>query len=122
MALRPGPGQGRRLFVARDLARLFKREADIVETVEQAALLEVVDVEMNGAAVRPADRLVLEVDRYGGVGAALGVIHQQREDLLGDADRQDAVLEAVVVENVGEGRRDDAADAEIEQGPWRMLA
>src|SRR3712207_8927519 len=39
-----------------------------------------------------------------------------------DRDRQDAVLEAVVVKNVGEAGRDDAADAEIEQGPGRVLA
>src|SRR6185312_6538578 len=34
----------------------------------------------------------------------------------------DAVLEAVVVEDVGEARRDDAADAEIHQRPGRVLA
>ena len=39
-----------------------------------------------------------------------------------DADRQDAVLEAVVVEDVAERGRDHAADAEIEQRPGRVLA
>src|SRR5690606_33020182 len=39
-----------------------------------------------------------------------------------DRHRQDAVLEAVVVENIGEGGRDHAAYAEVEQRPWRMLA
>jgi hypothetical protein len=39
-----------------------------------------------------------------------------------DGDRQDAVLEAVVVEDVCEGCGDDAADAEVEQRPGRMLA
>ena len=41
--------------------------------------------------------------------------------LLGNADRQDTVLEAVIVENVGEASRDDAADAKIQQRPWRVL-
>src|SRR5712692_1613778 len=41
---------------------------------------------------------------------------------IGPADRQDAVLEAVVVEDVGEARRDDAADAEIQERPGRVLA
>ncbi len=36
--------------------------------------------------------------------------------------RQDAVLEAVVVEDVGEAGRDHAADAEVEQRPGGMLA
>ena len=44
------------------------------------------------------------------------------EVLGADLDRQDAVLEAVVVEDVGEAGRDDAADAEIEQRPGRVLA
>ena len=38
------------------------------------------------------------------------------------ADRQDAVLEAVVVEDVAERGRDHAADAEIQQRPRRVLA
>ena len=37
-------------------------------------------------------------------------------------DRQDAVLEAVVVEDVGERGGDHAADAEVEQRPGRVLA
>ncbi len=39
-----------------------------------------------------------------------------------DADRQHAVLEAVVVENIAERGRDHAADAEIHQRPGRVLA
>ena len=39
-----------------------------------------------------------------------------------DPDRQDAVLEAIVVEDVGEVGRDHAADAEVEQRPGRVLA
>ena len=38
-----------------------------------------------------------------------------------DPDRQDAVLEAIVVEDVGEVGRDHAADAEVEQRPGRVL-
>ena len=39
-----------------------------------------------------------------------------------DADRQNAVLEAVVVEDIAERGRDHAADAEIQQRPRRVLA
>ena len=60
--------------------------------------------------------------RDDGVGAALGVVHQLVDVLLRQRDRQDAVLEAVVVEDVGEARRDHAADAEVEQRPGRVLA
>ena len=84
--------------------------------------LELVEVELHRAAVRPADFLGFEVDGERGVGAARGVVHQLFQIFRADDDRQDAVLEAVVVEDVGEAGRDDAADAEIEQRPGRMLA
>ena len=63
-----------------------------------------------------------EIDRQGRVGAAVGVVEQLVEIVLGDADRQNAVLEAVVVENIAERGRDHAADAEIEQRPGRVFA
>src|SRR5207247_4649829 len=44
------------------------------------------------------------------------------EIVLGDTDWQDAVLEAVVVENIAERGRDHAADAKIEQRPRRVFA
>ncbi|CDX62803.1 hypothetical protein MPL3365_80005 [Mesorhizobium plurifarium] len=84
--------------------------------------LEVVEVEFDHAAVRPADFLGFQIDRQRRVGAARGVVHQLVEVFRADGDRQDAVLEAVVVEDVGERGRDHAADAEVEQRPGRVLA
>src|SRR6185437_7624770 len=66
--------------------------------------------------------LIGQIDRQRRIGAALGVVEQFVEVVLADADRQNAVLEAVIVEDVAEGGRDHAADAEIEQRPWRVLA
>ncbi len=56
------------------------------------------------------------------IGAALGVVEQLVEIIRLHRHRQDAVLEAVVVENVGERRGDHAADAEVEKRPRRVLA
>src|SRR3546814_477462 len=81
-----------------------------------------IDVEGDGAAGRPGDLLLLQIDGDDGVGAARGVVHQQIHLLLRQNDGQNAVLEAVVVEDVGEARRDDAADAGVEQRPGSMLA
>ena len=77
---------------------------------------------LHRAAIGPVDFLVGQIDRERRVGAALGVIEQFVEVFLADADRQDAVLEAVVVEDVAERGRDHAADTEIEQRPRRVLA
>ena len=85
-------------------------------------LAERVDLEMEDGAVGRGDRLRLEVDGHPGVGALFGVLHQGVHLLLREHDGQDAVLEAVVEEDVGVGRRDHAADAEVEKRPGRVLA
>src|SRR5689334_7878135 len=105
-----------------DLRLLLHGKTDVVEAVQQAMLAEGVDVEMDGAAVGTLDLLLLEIDLDDRVGAAARIVHQLGDDVLRYLDRQDAVLEAVVVEDVGEILGDDAADAEVEQRPGRMLA
>src|SRR5216684_7221952 len=121
---RPEPGLAQPVLRLEggDRRRLLQGEPDIVEAVQQAVLAEGVDVEFDDAAVGPGDRLAGEIDGEPGVGALLGVVHQRVDDLLRQLDRQDAVLEAVVVEDVGEARRDDAAYAEIQERPGRVLA
>src|SRR5579872_783547 len=85
-------------------------------------LAERIDLEFHRAAVRTADFLVGEIDGERRIRSAISVVEQLVEIFLGNADRQNAVLEAVVIEDVAERGRDHAADAEVEQGPWRMLA
>src|ERR1700722_8903383 len=109
-------------LVAVDRALLFHGEADIVEPVHQAVLAEGIDLEFYGAAIGSADFLAGQIDRQRRVGTAFGIVEQFVEVVLGDADRQNAVLETVVVEDVAERGRDHAADAEIEQRPWRVFA
>ena len=79
-------------------------------------------VERDHAAVGPADFLALRsmvsVALAPRSASSMSFFRSSRRH----GDRQDAVLEAVVVEDVGERGRDHAADAEIEQRPGRMLA
>src|ERR1700730_10453562 len=85
-------------------------------------LAERVDVELDRAAIGAADFLLSEIHRERRVSAAVGIIEEFGEILRRYRDRQNAVLETVVVENVGERGRDHAADAEIEERPRRVLA
>ena len=85
-------------------------------------LAERVDLEMHDFAVGTRDRLLFEIDCQHGVGALLGVVHQLVDDVLRQRDRQQRVLEAIVIEDVGKGRRDNAFDAKVGQGPGRVLA
>src|SRR5258708_27161264 len=90
---RPLPG-----LVIVDRLFLLHGQPDIVIAIEQAIFAERVDVEFDAAAVGAGDLLLLEIDGDDRVGAALGIVHQLVDILLRQLDRQDAVLEAVVVE------------------------
>src|SRR6185437_5120488 len=120
--LRPGARGFGLVLVARDLARLLLCQTDIVEAVEHAVFAKRVDLELDHAAVRPVDFLLLQIDRERGVGAALGVVEQLLQIVGADSDRQHAVLETVVVEDVTERGRYHAADAKIHQRPGCVLA
>src|SRR5262245_5928949 len=120
--LRPGALEAGPLLELFDGALLLQGEADIVEAFHQAALAERINLEPDQAAVGASDLLRGEVDRKRGVGAAPGIVDQLVDLRLRQRDGKDAVLEAVVVEDVGEGRRDQATNAEIEQRPRRVLA
>src|SRR6266851_9065573 len=98
----PGPGGLGVLLVGLDLAALHHGEPDVVEAVEQAMLAVRVDLELDHAAVRTADFLLREIDAERRIGAAVGVVEQFLQILRRDLDRQHAVLEAVVVEDVAE--------------------
>jgi len=79
------------------------------------------DIKRDATAIRTMDFLFFKINGDGGVFAAFGIIHQLVDIFLRQTDRQNAVLEAVVIENVGKAWRDDAANAEIKQRPRRMF-
>src|SRR5690606_38375712 len=80
-----------RALEAVDLGVLLQGQANVVEAVEQAVLLPGIDLEVQRTAVRSLDRLGLQVDGQGGVGAARGIV-EQLGDLLGrQLDQQDTV-------------------------------
>src|SRR6202047_640287 len=83
---------------------------------------ERVDIEGDDAAIGAANFLGFDIDRESRIGAALGVIHELGEVFSRHNDRKNTVLEAVVIENIGKARRDDAADSKVEERPRGMLA
>src|SRR5690606_36584148 len=93
----------------------------IVEAFEQDMTTGRVDVETNRATVGAGNFLGFEVDCQDGIGTARVISHQLVQVVLVDDDRQDAVLETVIVEDVGEAGGDDTADSEIEESPGCML-
>src|SRR5882672_1483431 len=78
----PRPGEPGPFLVGANFAALLLGQTDVVESVQEAMLAERVQLEMHLLAVRPRDRLGLQVDRHYRVGAFPGVFHQLVDDLL----------------------------------------
>src|SRR5690606_29916165 len=101
---------------------LLHCQPDIIKPVQKAVALEGINAELQRAAIRTANLFGFKIDRQRRIGATLCIIKKLVEICLTDRDRQDPILEAVVIENVGETGGDHAANAEIKQRPWRMFA
>ncbi|GBH23829.1 hypothetical protein BvRS1_08780 [Burkholderia vietnamiensis] len=101
---------------------MTQRQADVVIAVQQTVLAERGDLERILAAVARAHDLRLEVDRQLIAVERVRVVEQVIDLLLGQHDRQQPVLVAVVEEDVGEARRDDRAEAVLLERPRRVLA
>ena len=92
--------------------------AELVHALEQAGLGERVQRESEAAAVRQCQRARGDVD-----GQFDAWLRQQfLDDGLVQHHRQQAVLQRVAAEDVGDLAADHRAQAEVEQGPRRMLA
>src|SRR5260221_6791565 len=110
-------------FEGADLVGVTQRETDLVETVHQAVFAERVDLEAHGPrSVRRGYGLIPKIYSQLETGKGCRFIEQAVDFGLGQHDREKPVLEAVVEEDVGERRRDDAAKAVVHQCPGCVLA
>src|SRR5689334_20981378 len=76
VALEPGPlGLCLGLVVA-NRRFVFQGKTNVVEAFEQAALAEGIDLKSDDAAVGAADLLLFKIDGDGGIGTAIGIVHQ----------------------------------------------
>lgn len=83
---------------------------------------EWVDFEAEGEFIAARDGLFFKVYFYGGVRVFFCFGHQFIDLFLRKGDWKDAVFEAVVVEDIGEAWRDDAAQAHVQQCPRGMFS
>ena len=113
------------LLPGRDLIDVLERDADVVEPLEEAATVKWIHGEVAVEAGIVVDRACCQIDMQlievsGGVRRG-GTAKEVVDILLLESDREHAVLEAVGVEDVGEGGGDDDAEAVVGQRPGGML-
>lgn len=110
------------LFVGGDFVDVHESQADVIETMEEAVTSEGFNFEGEAKSILIADLAGFQIDGEG-VAILSVVFGEDQVDLfLGEADWEGAILEAVVVEDIGEGGGDDCADTEVFDGPDGMFA
>jgi len=104
-----------------DLVMMAKSESDVVPAIQKAFAAEWVDIESIGQAGIVGDDLVCEIDRKAvavlGLDAAKKLVHRA----VFQSDGKDAILETVVIEDVGIAWREDGSEAVVENGPRCVL-
>src|SRR5574343_819746 len=110
------------VFEGLDLVCVTQGQADIVPAVEQAFLAEGVDLESHRMAIRADHLLRRQINHQLVTRRCRDLLHDGLDFGGGQHDRQNAVLEAVVEENVGEGFGDDGLEPVVQQRPGRVLA
>ena len=108
-------------FESLDCVTVLQGQADVVQAIEQAVLAESVHFKVVDLAVRTGHGLRRQINAELIALARLGLLEQFINFGLGQDDRQHAVLEAVVEEDVGIARRDDRTEAVLFQRPGRVF-
>src|SRR5690606_19190930 len=92
-------------FERRDFVFVLQRNADVVQSFQQAVAPERIDLERKRQVVVIRDGALLQVDGELVPRRGLGAAEELVDLLLGQPHGQNAVLEAVVVEDVRKRRR-----------------
>src|SRR4029079_14535924 len=100
---------------------MAKRDGDVVETLQQTCSRKLVELERRLKARRLNGR-TLDVDNDGRRWIAAHRIDELVHEVAIDLDRDEAVAERVVPEDVGESWCDHRAKPGILQRPYRVLA
>src|SRR5437588_8116428 len=128
--IRPAAGAGSRLrnpdspvvFVSGYFSFMLKGEANVVEPVKQTISLEIINVEPGGEPCTVPYQSGVQIDSKLISIPSSGSVHQAADFGIAENNRQQAILHAVVPEDVGKRRRDDCAESIICQRPRRMFA
>ena len=109
-------------FEVVDCVGLSQREANVVESVQQAVFAEGVDVEVCVETEVVGDGLGFEVDGELVLGVFRAAVEKGFDFVVGEDGEDEAVLAGVREEDVGEAGGDDGAEAVLMDGPGGVLA
>src|SRR5690606_5738425 len=100
----------------------LQSQPNIIQTIEQTMFAESIYFKREGASSRANHYLLLKVDQQLVSHACFHLIKQGIDFFCIQYDRQNAVLEAIVIENISIAWRNNAAKTIIQERPRRMFA
>ncbi len=100
---------------------MAQRPADVVQPLEQGMFFEIIDLKMQDPPARRSDRLRWQVNVQGIALAGLDLGKELLDDSIIECHGQDAVIEAVVIEDVSKAGSDEAAEAIFQDRPRRVF-
>src|SRR3989344_1148451 len=109
-------------LVSANLVHVLQRQPDIVEAVQQAVLAKRVDLKLAHGARWRRHRLRAKVHGQPVTRRRFRLAKQAIHRVALQHDRQQAILEAVVVEDIGVARCDDNPEPVIHERPRGMFA
>src|SRR5271166_4022544 len=101
---------------------MLERLGDIVESLEQDFLARRRDFKIIDQTVIVADGLIGQIEQQGIAHFRFRAAEELFDFAFAENRGQNAVLEAIIVENVGVAGSDDGAEAVVLDAPWRVLA
>lgn len=108
-------------FIGCNLVFMLQRQADIIEPLQQELAAMLIQIEADGETLAVLNRFVLQINAQFVAFIRCRTLEQFLDLLFAQLDRQNAVLKAVIVENVGKRRCDDDFKTIVLNRPWRML-
>src|SRR5579883_2022370 len=110
------------LLIRLDLIAVAQRPTDIVQSLEQGLLAERINFEVDRASRGSRDGLGCQIHTQRIALISLDLREQLAHSFMGERNGQEAVIEAIVIEDIGEARRDEHAEAIVANGPGSVFA
>jgi len=104
-----------------DLALMREAQADLVKPLQEPLPVARLDLKLKPPAIGVLHFARIEINAERKSRASLAFAHERLDRWLRKHDGQQAVLEAIAREDVGETRRDDTAKAVFHERPHRVL-
>src|SRR2546425_9161161 len=111
-----------RAFVGGDSGFVLKRRADIVEALQKNFFPRRRDLKLISQTVGVADGLAGQINGQRETRGTLDAPEEFADLLLRQGRRENAVLEAIVIEDIGVTWRENDAKSVVLDGPGRVLA